>query len=286
MLVSVSRPAGLNAVPAAVDTRGRLYRRPTVAAEVPARAMIKILVVEDDPDLLDLTAYVLRRDRFVVVEARDGVEALRRWGTDRPALVLLDLGLPGMDGFEVLRHIRTQDNTPVLVLTGRMESRDVLRTFGLGTDDFLAKPFEFRELTARIRAILRRVQGGSYDETEAPVEVGGLRLTPENYEVRWREEVVRLTPTEFRILYLLAANAGHVVSASRLYTYVWGSGGADANALRTHISHIRRKLERSGTALGEIMAVPAVGYLFRGASAEPPAVPATGLAGDANPSPA
>jgi DNA-binding response OmpR family regulator len=248
--------------------------------------MIKILVVEDDPDLLDLTAYVLRRDRFVVVEARDGTEALRRWSTDKPDLVLLDLGLPGIDGFEVLRQIREQDKTPVLVLTGRTENRDVVRTFSLGTDDFLAKPFEFRELTARIRAILRRSQGSSYDETEAPVDVGGLRLTPETCEVMWREEAVRLTRTEFRILYLLVANAGKVVSASRLYTYVWGSEGSDANALRTHISHIRRKLARSGTALGEIVAVPAVGYVFRGVSAEQPAAPATAVAGEASPSPA
>jgi DNA-binding response OmpR family regulator len=248
--------------------------------------MIKILVVEDDPDLRDLTAYVLRRDRFVVVEAPDGPEALRRWDADRPDLVVLDLGLPGMDGFEVLRQIRTQDKTPVLVVTGRTESRDVVRTFGLGTDDFLAKPFEFRELTARIRAILRRVQGGSYDETEAPVDVGGLRLTPETCEVMWREEAVRLTRTEFRILYLLVANAGKVVSAGRLYTYVWGSEGSDANALRTHISHIRRKLGRGGTAIGEITSVPGVGYVFRGASAEPPAVPATVIAGEASPSPA
>ena len=242
--------------------------------------MIKILVVEDDPDLLDLTAYVLRRDRFVVVEARDGTEALRRWATDGPDLVLLDLGLPGIDGFEVLRQIREQDKTPVLVLTGRTESRDMMRTFSLGTDDFLAKPYEFKELTARIRAILRRVQGGSYDETEAPVALGGLRLVPETNEVTWREEVVRLTRIEFRILYLLVANAAHVVSTGRLYTYVWGSAGADANALRTHISHIRRKLVRSGSALGEITSVPGVGYVFRGASAEP-AVLATGAAGEA-----
>jgi DNA-binding response OmpR family regulator len=243
--------------------------------------MIKILVVEDDPDLLDLTAYVLRRDRFVVVEARDGTEALRRWATDGPDLVLLDLGLPGIDGFEVLRQIREQDKTPVLVLTGRTESRDMMRTFSLGTDDFLAKPYEFKELTARIRAILRRVQGSSYDETEAPVALGGLRLVPETNEVTWREDVVRLTRTEFRILYLLVANAGHPVAASRLYTYVWGSAGADANALRTHISHIRSKLARSGPDLGEITSVPGVGYIFRGASAEPATLSGTNAAGEA-----
>jgi DNA-binding response OmpR family regulator len=230
--------------------------------------MIKILVVDDDPDLRDLTAYVLRRERFVVTEAKDGPEALHRWEADRPDLVVLDLGLPGFDGFDVLRQIRAHDKTPVLVLTGRTDNRDVVRTFSLGTDDFLAKPFEFRELTARIRAILRRAQGSSYDETEPPVQVDGLRLVPETCEVTWREQGVRLTPTEFRILYMLVTNAGHVVSASRLYTYVWGSAGSDANALRSHISHIRRKLERGGAAPGQIMSVPAVGYIFRGAAAE------------------
>jgi DNA-binding response OmpR family regulator len=230
--------------------------------------MIKILVVEDEPDLLDLTAYVLRRDRFHVVEARDGAEALQRWATEKPDLVVLDLGLPGIDGFEVLRQIRAQDRTPVLALTGRTDNRDVVRTYDLGTDDFLAKPYEFRELTARIRAILRRA-GSSNDETEDPVEVGALRLTPDTHEVTWGEDVVHLTRTEFRVLYLLVANVGHVVSASRLYTYVWGKGGADANALRTHISHIRTKLAHSGASLGEITSVAGVGYVFRSASAEP-----------------
>lgn len=226
--------------------------------------MIRILVVDDDPDLLDLTAYVLRRERFVVAEAKDGTEALRRWEADRPDLVVLDLGLPAIDGFDVLRRIRERDKTPVLVLTGRTETHDRLRTFGLGADDFLAKPFEFRELIARIRAILRRVKGAAYDETQPPVQIDGLRLLPETDEVSWGNASVRLTPTEFRILYMLVTNAGHVVPASRLYNYVWGGGGADANALRSHISHIRRKLERGDGLPGSITAIPAVGYVFRG----------------------
>jgi DNA-binding response OmpR family regulator len=230
--------------------------------------VIKILVVEDDAEILDLVAYVLRRERFVVVEARDGAEGLRRWSTERPDLVVLDLGLPGIDGFDVLRQIRARDGTPVLVLTGRTDNRDVVRTFSLGTDDFLAKPFEFRELTARIRAILRRAKGGSFDATEPPVEVEGLRLVPESCEVSWRGDGVRLTPTEFRILYMLVTNSGHVVSASRLYTHVWGSEGADANALRSHISHIRSKLDRDGAGPGEIASVPGVGYVFRPAPLE------------------
>jgi len=225
--------------------------------------VIKILVVEDDPDALDLAAYALRRERFVVLEASDGAQAIRRWKADRPDLVILDLGLPSMDGFEVLRRIRSEDQTPVLVLTGRRDAQDMLRTFNLGTDDFLPKPFEFRELVARIRALLRRAKVTPVEASEPSVQVDGLKLDPETYEVTWRSSCIRLTPTEFRILYLLVTNAGHVVPASRLYTYVWGSEGADANALRSHMSHLRRKLEADGDAPGSISSVPSVGYVYR-----------------------
>jgi two-component system, OmpR family, response regulator len=225
--------------------------------------MIKILLVEDEPDMLDLTAYVLRRERFVVAEAADGAAALRRWKADRPDIVILDVGLPNVDGFEVLRKIREEAETPVLMLTARRDRPDIARAFNLGTDDFLPKPFEFRELIARIRAILRRSKSAQQEMREPKVESNGLVLDPEAYEVTWRETVCRLTPTEFRILYLLVTNAGHVVSANRLYTYVWGADGGDANALRSHISHLRHKLEVDGQAPGSITSVPAVGYVFR-----------------------
>ena len=234
--------------------------------------MIKILLVEDEPDMLDLTAYVLRRERFVVVEAADGAQALRRWKVDRPDVVVLDLGLPGIEGFEVLRQIRAESETPVLILTARKDVRDVLRAFNLGTDDFIAKPFEFRVLIAHIRAILRRAKLVEQDVREPRVDVNGLSLDPETYEVTWRDQYCRLTPTEFRILYLLATNSGRVVSSNRLYTYVWGSDGGDANALRSHISHLRHKLEIGGAAPGAIASVPAVGYVFRPAA--PPAIAA------------
>jgi len=275
--------------------------------------MSKILLVEDDADILDLTAYVLRRERYIVIEARDGAQALRRWKTDRPDIIVLDLGLPSLDGFEVLRQIREEEEeTPILVLTGRRDAKDLLRCFNLGTDDFLPKPFEFRELVARMRAILRRARVSAQgeaeprleidgllpkpfefrelsvrirailrragkrhrEEAEPRVQVEGLNLDPETYEVSWRGQSVRLTPTEFRILYLLATNAGHVVPASRLYTYVWGSEGGDANALRSHISHIRRKLEIDGSGPGKITSVPAVGYVLRPEAPSVPAAPA------------
>jgi DNA-binding response OmpR family regulator len=230
--------------------------------------VIKLLLVEDDPDMLDLTAYVLRRERYVVAEASDGAQALRRWRADRPNLVILDLGLPTLDGFEVLRQIRADGSTPILVLTGRRDAQDILRAFNLGTDDFMPKPFEFRELIARIRAVLRRANVAAEEPGEPRLQLDGFTLDPQTYEVGWHEASVRLTPTEFRILYLLATSAGKVVPASRLYTYVWGSGGGDANALRSHISHLRHKLvlDAGGDVPGTISAVPAVGYVFRRAA--------------------
>ena len=245
--------------------------------------MIKILLVEDDPDILDLTAYVLRRERFVVVEANDGAQALRRWKVDRPDLVIMDLGLPGLDGFELMRRIREEDQTPILVITGRNDAHDILRAFNLGTDDFVPKPFEYRELIARVRAILRRAQVAQAEAPEPTLKLEDLTLDPVSYEVAWRNESVRLTPTEFRILYLLVTNVGHVVPASRLYTYVWGSDGADANALRSHMSHLRRKLEIDGSSPGSISSIPAVGYVFRltSQSSETSAVAAQREAGSA-----
>src|SRR2546430_4831648 len=157
--------------------------------------MIKILLVEEGPDRLDLTAYVLRRERFVVAEAADGAQALRRWKADRPDIVVLDLGLPSLDGFEVLRRLREDGDTPVLVVTGRRDAQDILRAFNLGTDDFIPKPFEFRELIARIRAVLRRTKVATKEPAEPSMELDGLTLDPQTYEVGWRQASVRLTPT-------------------------------------------------------------------------------------------
>src|SRR5213592_1025326 len=115
---------------------------------------MKILLVEDDPDLLDVTAYSLRRERFAVIEATDGAQALHRWKVDRPDLIVLDLGLPRHDGFEVLQRVREKDLTPVVVLSGRTADPDIFRAFNLGADDYVSKPFGAKQLALRIRAIL------------------------------------------------------------------------------------------------------------------------------------
>jgi DNA-binding response OmpR family regulator len=223
----------------------------------------RILLVEDDIDVLELVAYVLRREHYVVVEAGDGDRALQRWKAERPDLVVLDLGLPRLDGFDVLRRIRAEDQTPILVISGRTEPPNILRAFDLGTDDFLAKPLQLPELSARIRAILRRTEAPASPRAEPRVQLDGLFLDAEAYELTWRDACVRLTPTEFRILYLLVMNAGHVVSTDRLYAYVWRADGGDASALRSHLSRLRDKLEIAGEVVGTIVSAPSVGYIFK-----------------------
>ena len=238
---------------------------------------MKILIVEDDPDLLDVTAYSLRRERFAVIEATDGVQALHRWKVDRPDLIVLDLGLPRHDGFEVLERVREKDLTPVLVLSGRGSEQDIVRAFGLGADDYVSKPFAAKQLALRIRAILRRASVEPLEQSEPTLEIGDLRIDPEIQEVTWAGRYIRLTPIEFRIFNLLAMHAGRIVTTSRLLAYVWGYEGGDQNALRTHLSHVRTKLQLRIFG-GSITGTPGVGYRFElphAGSAAGSAVPAS-----------
>ena len=222
---------------------------------------MKILVVEDDSDLLDVTAYSLRRERFAVIEASDGAQALHRWRFERPDLSVLDLGLPRHDGFEVLQRVREKDSTPIVVLSGRGSEQDVARAFGLGADDFVAKPFATKQLALRIRAILRRSSAEPIEQSEPMLDINDLHIDPEIQDVTWGGRYVRLTPTEFRIFHLLALHVGKIVTTSRLLAYVWGYDGGDQNALRTHISHLRTKLQFSSHGAA-IRVIPCVGYRF------------------------
>ncbi|HTD64840.1 MAG TPA: response regulator transcription factor [Verrucomicrobiae bacterium] len=231
---------------------------------------MKILLVEDDLDLLDVTAYSLRRERFAVIEAADGVQALHRWKVDRPDLIVLDLGLPRHDGFEVLQRIREKDSTPIVVLSGRGNEDDISRAFTIGADDFVAKPFAAKHLALRIRAILRRSSAEPAVESEPTLVLGDIRIDPEIQEVRWADADIRLTPTEFRIFHILAMHVGRIVTTSRLLAYVWGYEGGDPNALRTHISHLRTKLDLK-TRDAAVVGVTGVGYRLVLAAAQPSA---------------
>jgi DNA-binding response OmpR family regulator len=228
---------------------------------------MKVLLFEDDLDQLDITAHMLRREHFAVVEVSNGAQALRRFRTERPDLVILDVASPAPDGFELLRAIRAEDQTPVLVVSGPNHRDEAYRCFELGADDCITKPYEFKELNFRIRAILRRSHASLPERDEQRLEVADLRLDPEAHEVERGSSVTRLTPTEFRIFYMLVKNAGHVVPANRLFADVWGTDGGAANSLRSHVCHLRKKLGLDGGSRGSIGSVPGVGYVFRWSTA-------------------
>ena len=221
---------------------------------------MKVLVVDDDADLLDLTSYALRREGFTVIPASDGQQAVQRWESETPDLVVLDANMPKMNGFEVCRKIRQGSSTPVIMLTARGDESDILQGLQLGADDYVTKPFSAKQLVARMRAVLRRCQADPYRQPVSQLTVGDLMLDLQSHEATKGGEPVQLTPLEFRILYMLAMNEGRVIPYARLVEYAWGYDGGDSSLLKTHISHIRSKLGMVGDQPGGIKAVPGVGY--------------------------
>jgi DNA-binding response OmpR family regulator len=221
---------------------------------------MKVLLVEDDADLLDLLTYALRREGYTVLSAMDGQQALKRWEDEAPDIVLLDASLPKTDGYEVCRRIRHEGATPIIMVTARDEEEDVLRGLRLGADDYVCKPFSARQLIARMKALLRRSQSDPYRQPTREVKIGDVLLDLQSYSVKAQDREIQLTPLEFRILYLLGVNEGRVIPYSRLVEYAWGYEGGDSSLLKTHICHIRQKLNLSAGKNGGIRAVPGVGY--------------------------
>jgi DNA-binding response OmpR family regulator len=223
---------------------------------------VKILLVDDDTDLLDVTAYALRREGFNVIVATDGMQALRRWQSDEPDLVLLDVGMPRMSGLEVCRKIRQVSPTPVIMLTAAGDEEHVVQGFRHGADDYVTKPFSPKQLALRIRAVMRRSSGQPVVETERVLQVGVFTLDLEAHQVTKSEEVIQLTPLEFRIFHMLAINEGRVVTFTRLVEYGWGYDGGEPAMLKTHISHLRKKLKLESGQPGYIQVLHGVGYVM------------------------
>jgi DNA-binding response OmpR family regulator len=221
---------------------------------------VKILIADDDADMLDMTTYSLHKNGYEVITVTDGVQALERWGDDRPDLVLLDVGLPRVNGFDVCRRIRERDRTPVIMVTGRGEEEQVVQGFVAGADDYVRKPFSHRELAMRIRAVLARCSGQDAAQPLGRISTPHMRLDLQSHEVTRGDVSARLTPLEFRLLYILASNEGRVVSTSRLIQHAWGCDGVQTALLKTHVCHIRRKLRMQSGQPGNIKAVPWVGY--------------------------
>jgi DNA-binding response OmpR family regulator len=220
---------------------------------------MKILLVEDDLALSDVVSFTLRRAGFEVIPAYDGSAAIAAWEATQPALVVLDLNLPKQDGFAVCRHIRSQSQTPIIVLSVRSGDDVVVRALELGADDYIVKPFSPAQLVARIRAVLRRAGANA---ATGILERGGWMLDPARHEVRWGDgEPVRLTALETRLLETLMLNAGNVLTADALIQAVWGVEGANRTMLKQLVYRLRAKLESAGR--GEIIeTLPGVGYAF------------------------
>ena len=232
---------------------------------------MKILVVDDDPELLPLVAFALRQSGYFALEAKSGEEALELARRELPDLIVLDVNLPGIDGFSVCRALReAQNRTPVLLLTVRGDERDLVEGLDQGADDFLTKPFSPRTLLARVRALLRRAGM----ERAGNLEVGGLRLDEQSQVVRLPgREAIRLTQLEFRLLQLLAANAGHSVPAERILSHVWGAGASgDRQHLKQLVHRLRQKLEQDPAEPRVLRTEPGIGYRLGAAGElEPPA---------------
>ncbi|MGB8648798.1 MAG: response regulator transcription factor [Anaerolineae bacterium] len=223
---------------------------------------MKILVVDDDAQLSSIIGFALKRESWLVVNARDGQAALDVWAREQPDLVLLDINLPRLSGLEVLRRIRTESKTPVILLTVRADEEDVVRGLDLGADDYIAKPFSPKTLLARMRAVLRRT---GTPLPEGDLTAGDLTLDVNRQEViRAHNAPVHLTPLEFRLLQHLMVHQGQVVESDELIQRVWGyDDSGDRMLLKQLIRRLRRKIEADPANPHYIETVPNVGYCFR-----------------------
>jgi two-component system, OmpR family, alkaline phosphatase synthesis response regulator PhoP len=227
----------------------------------PAMAQ-RILVVDDDADIVRLLRAYLELDGYRALVAYDGASALHVLHREHPDLVILDLALPERDGLEVTRIVRSDPTlaaTPIIMLTARVEDTDKIVGLEIGADDYMTKPFNPRELMARVRAVLRRAQG----ETSVPrlLQLGGLVIDPDRYQVQVRDQPVHLTRTEFALLLALAQHPGHVLTRLELIEQGLGYGYEGLErSVDSHIKNLRRKLCDAGASAGLIETVFGFGY--------------------------
>jgi two-component system KDP operon response regulator KdpE len=219
-----------------------------------------ILVVDDEPQIRRVLRATLTAEGYAIVEARDGQEALTKFRSERPDLIILDMNMPGLDGVEACREIRSNSNIPIIMLTVRSAEKDKVRALDAGADDYIVKPFGIQELMARIRATLRRSSG---EEAEEAVSCKELNFDFEKRAIAVRGKPVHLTPKEFELLRHLVANAGKPVSHRRLLQAVWGPDyGEETESLRVVVNQLRKKIEVDPAEPKYILTEPWVGYRF------------------------
>lgn len=222
----------------------------------------KILVIDDEIKTVELIHLVLERRGFEVIDAFSADEGLRKAYRFQPDLVLLDIMMPDTDGWEVCKRLREMSDIPIIFMTAKGETRDVVRGLEIGADDYVTKPFENDELIARIRAHLRRAPKPHMAE-ELAFNGGEFRINFMNREVRVRNELKHLTPKEFNLLGVLVRNAGRVVPRQELVTEAWGEEYGDAiDSLKLYIHYLRQKIERDAEQPDYILTSRGVGYRF------------------------
>ncbi|MFA1541035.1 response regulator [Actinomadura monticuli] len=220
--------------------------------------MTRVLVVDDEPQMLRALRINLRARDYEVDVAADGTTALRRAGAWRPDLVVLDLGLPDLDGVEVIHGLRGWTEVPIIVLSGRAGSRDKVEALEAGADDYVTKPFDIEELVARIRAVSRRISSA---EPVEPVRVGERTV---DLAAKTVSGGVHLTPTEWRLLEVLLRNPGKLVAQQQLLTTVWGPAyKSETHYLRQYMAQLRRKLESDPSHPRHLLTEPGMGYRYQ-----------------------
>ena len=227
-------------------------------------AEARLLVVDDEPNILELLATSLRFAGFEVVTATNGRDALAEARRYRPDLVVLDVMMPDMDGFAVVRRMRGEGSTaPVLFLTARDATEDKVTGLTVGGDDYVTKPFSLEEIVARIRAVLRRTSSrGSAGEAPSRLTFADIELDDDTHEVWKAGELVSLSPTEFKLLRYFMQNAGRVLSKSQILDHVWHYDfGGEANVVESYVSYLRRKVDTSEPRL--LHTLRGVGYVLR-----------------------
>ena len=233
-----------------------------------AEERTRILVVDDESSISDLVGMALRYEGFEPAVAHNGIEALSKTQSFRPSLIVLDIMLPDIDGFEVARRLRAdRSRVPILFLTARDASTDKVRGLTIGGDDYVTKPFSVEELVARIRAILRRSEDSEARQSSV-LAFADLELDEDTHEVLRAGRAIDLTPTEFKLLHYLMLNPRRVLSKAQIMDRVWAYDfGGRANVVETYISYLRKKIDAEGPAL--IHTIRGVGYSLRLPTAKP-----------------
>lgn len=225
----------------------------------------KVLVVDDEKNIVNIIAYNLKKAGYEVITAYDGKAGYEKVVSERPDLILLDVMMPVMDGYEVCREIRKDFNTPIIMLTARAEETDKVLGLEIGADDYVTKPFGVRELMARVKANLRRMESGDTEKSGKILEFGELIIDTDKYEVKIKDEKAELTFREYELLKFLAVNKGQVFSREQLMETVWGyEYFGDVRTVDVTIRRLREKIEESPGKPRFVLTKRGVGYYFEG----------------------